>query len=282
MRPTDGAGETARPPSPPRRRIVTAALLLSAIVTVPLVSVARGREARTSTPPAALTAEGTTTTTAPIVPPPHCPSATNPPGSPYQVAVSATLKAQLTIVGLVTTQTKPAVMPHIVSDLCGLLLLPNESTTVTPSDTTFANPTLINIPTGAKIPPVQHDYVDLSLAAPSTATVAPQPASDGGLNLSITAEVETLAYEGTPGPSAPACTDGPVDVTLTTNAPGGMPLQGPLQDATATLVASGFTIPASTDTSTRCGIFGPQINYLLNLPNDHTTMVAKLHLSVSD
>jgi hypothetical protein len=225
---------------------------------------------------------GTTTTTVAVSPPPNCPSATHPPGTPYQVALTTTLTAKLTIVGLVTTQTMPAVMPHISSDLCSLLLLPGETSTVLPADTTFANPTLINIPTGAKTPPIEHDYVDLSLAAPSIATVSPTLAANGGLNISITAQVQTLAYEGTPGPQAPACEDGPVSVTLTTDAPGGQPLSGPLQNATATLVASGFTIPASTDTSTRCGIFGGQINYLLNLPNDHTTMVVHVHLSVSD
>ena len=142
--------------------------------------------------------------------------------------------------------------PHIASDLCGLLLLPGETSTVLPANTTFANPTLVEVPTGG-VPPIQDDEVNLSLAAPTLASVSPTPAANGGLNLTIKAQVQSDVFLGIPGPGVPNCQDGPVDVTLTTSAPGGQPVTGPLQNATATLVASGFTIPAVNDTSAACG-----------------------------
>jgi len=202
---------------------------------------------------------------------------------PYQVAVKASLTAQLTISGLATHTD--ALAPHIASDLCGLLLLPGETSTVLPQNTTFANPTLVEIPTGGQ-PPIQDDEVNLSLAAPTLASVSPTPAANGGLNLTIKAQVQSDIFLGIPGPGVPNCQDGPVDISLTTSAPGGQPVAGPLQNATATLVASGFTIPAVNDTSAACGgssmIYGLLINGELNLPNNHTTMTAIVHLSVSD
>ncbi len=243
-----------------------------------------GTATPSSTPAPAAPGADTTTTTVPVSPPPpppNCPTVTYPPGAPYQVVVSGTLSGALTIAGL-ATQGKPAFADDIEASVCGLLLLPNETSTIPPADIDFANPTSIIIPVSTPPPPEQHDYMDITPSAPSVASVSSQVAANGGLNLTINTAVETLAYLGLPKPSTPACEVGPVALTLSTAAPGGAPLTGPLQDATATLVASGFNIPASTDTSPRCGFYVNELNGLLNLPNDQTTMTATLHLSVSD
>jgi hypothetical protein len=281
---------------PRRRGAIVLALALSVSMAVAAVATtarlhsdATNSGAGRSTPARLTSGGGTTTTTVPLNPPPHCPGATNPPGAPYQVAVTASLTAKLRITGIAGLAPGTAASGnHIASDLCGLLLLPGETSIVLPQNTTFANPTLITVPlTGP--PYVQDDEVDLSLAAPTLASVAATPAADGGLNLTIKAVVETIVYLGVPSPVTPHCADGPVTVTLTTAAPGGQALTGPLQSATATLVASGFTIPPIHDTSAPCGgqgmIYGQLIDSELNLlpsGNDHTSMTAIVHLSVSD
>ncbi len=207
----------------------------------------------------------TTTTTVPITPPPSCPAATNPPGVPYQVAVKATLTAKLIDLWSRHWTQTPAVMhSHRVGPVRPACCCPVKRRPYC-REHDLRQPDADQVPTGAAQPPIQDDDVDLSLAAPTLASVSPTPAANGGLNLTIKAQVQTLVYLGIPGPGVPACEDGPVNVTLTTSAPGGKPVTGPLQNATATLVASGFTIPPVTDTSglaRRCTpIYGPPINY---------------------
>jgi hypothetical protein len=131
----------------------------------------------------------------------------------YQVAVKASLTAKLTIAGLATGTV--ATGDHIASDLCGLLFLPVRCRPHFRRTRLFADPTLIQVPTGGE-PEYQHDEVDLSLASPTLASVSPTPAANGGLNLTIRAQVQSDVHLGIPGPGVPSCEDGPVDVTLTT------------------------------------------------------------------
>lgn len=106
----------------------------------------------------------------------------------------------------------------------------------------------------------------LSPAGPITASIAPQPAPNGGLNLIVTAPVMAAVSVPEAGVS---CTLGPVMATLTTGTSGsltGQPITGSLNNASAAGVSSTFTVPAATPSTDCPADLIPSLNTLTGLP----------------
>jgi hypothetical protein len=207
--------------------------------------------------------------------PPTCPAATSPPGAPYGVQFSGVLTSTVTISK--TPLGFPLSVPNVLAAFCGLLQLgfdpatnsPTEVGTVTPANLVFA-------PAAAAVGLGRIPTIVLATAPSATSTPSVVSATDPRLNLSLSGSVATQSSL-----LGINCQIGPIALTLTTAAPGGVPLSGPLSAATATLVASGFTVPpvATTGTSGTCPNFlGTQINGLIGLPNPSTSLSANVTL----
>jgi hypothetical protein len=199
-----------------------------------------------------------------------CPAATHPgDGStqPYRLALRGTLAGTLSI----TKSPAGAItLPQIAGTFCGLLELPLEEASVTPSDLSI-NPVTVRI-ARANVP------ARIGGAGVTVGSVATSPAPNGGLNLTLAAPVEV-----TTGLLGVSCLL-PVDVSLATTAPGGSPLVGPLTDAHATVAQSGFAIqPAiSTGTGGTCPSYlADQVDHLLDLPNASTSSTVSVTLDIT-
>ena len=75
-----------------------------------------------------------------------------------------------------------------------------------------------------------------------------------------------------------------MDLKLSTEGAGGQPLTGPLADASATLVSTGFTIGGaqSTGSGGTCPDYlARQVDGLLALPNSHTSTSVQVTLDIS-
>jgi hypothetical protein len=205
--------------------------------------------------------------------PPNCPAATNPPGAPYGIQFSGVLTSSVTIAQ--TPLGFPLNLPDVTASFCGLLQLGFDTATNTPTEAGSVSPAnLVFSPAtaflgAAKIPTI---VVASSPSTTSTPTlVSPQ---DPRLNLSLSGSVASDT-----GLLGINCEIGPLALTLSTAAAGGVPLSGPLSGATATLVANGFTVPpvATSGTSGSCPSFvGSQIDSLLGLPNNRTALTASV------
>jgi len=181
------------------------------------------------------------TTRAAAASPPPCPAPTYP-TSPsdtkgYAAGFAATLSG-----GSLSINTH-FVVTGIGGSLCGLMSLPSLITTIQPQNAQFSSPglSLINTPPDLVNLP-SSVILHLSLVGPATANVI-GTAPNGGLELNMTTSVLTDATS-----LGLDCKLGPVSINLTTNAPGGAPLTGPLTNATATVVGTGFALPAVTGT----------------------------------
>jgi hypothetical protein len=198
-----------------------------------------------------------------------CPVATHPPDAahdPYQVTFSGTLSGALSI----TASPAGAVnLPSVTGTFCGLLELPLEQADVAPANLSIA--------------PVEAAIARATVPAAVVGTgqtvgsVSLTPAADNGLNLTLDAPV--AARTGLFGVECEL----PVSLALSTTAPGGSALVGPLDAAHAVVTESGFTIePAvSTGTSGTCpGYLATQVDGLLGLPNSATTTIQHVDLDI--
>jgi len=164
----------------------------------------------------------------------------------------------------------PITFPPISGTFCGLLQLPSETAVVQPANLGFA-------PFDAAFARAMVPAV-ISAMAPSVGTVAPTVASNGGLNVQLVAPIG--ARTGLLGVSCQL----PVDLKLSTEGAGGQPLTGPLADASATLVSTGFTIGGaqSTGSGGTCPDYlASQVDGLLALPNSHTSTSVRVTLDIS-
>jgi hypothetical protein len=199
-----------------------------------------------------------------------CPAATHPGNGstqPYRLAFTGTLAGTLRIT---KSPAGPITLPQITGTFCGLLELPLERASVAPHDLDLS-PVTVRI-ARANVPAhIGGDGVTVGLVGTS-------PAANGGLNLTLAAPVG--ARTGLFGVSCLL----PVNLRLSTTAPGGSPLVGPLTDAQATITQSGFAIgPAvSTGTAGTCPSYlAAQVDHLLDLPNANTTSTVGITLDVT-
>lgn len=203
--------------------------------------------------------------------PPNCPAATNPPGAPYGIQFSGLLTSTVSI-----SQTPlglPLSVPGVAAAFCGLLQLGFDTATNSPSEVGTVTPTnLIFSPTTALLGAAKIPTTVFASGPSATSTPTLVSPTDPRLNLSLSGSVATDT-----GLLGINCQIGPLNLTLSTAGSGGVALSGPLSGATATLVASGFTVPpvATTGTAGTCPSFlGSQIDSLLGLPNNHTALSA--------
>jgi hypothetical protein len=196
-----------------------------------------------------------------------CPKPTFPPHHPYQLAFSGSLAGHLSLTG---SPVGTINFPAINGTFCGLLELPSEEAIVQPVNLTFPP---IDVSFARALVPTAIMATD-----PSIGTVASQAASNGGLNVQLAAPI--AAQTGLLGVQCEL----PVHLTLSTEGAGGEPLVGPLSDATATLVASGFSIEGAESTGaggTCPSYLAQRINTLLGLPSSHTTTTVQVTLDIS-
>jgi hypothetical protein len=199
-----------------------------------------------------------------------CPAATHPgDGStePYQLAFRGTLAGTLSI----TKSPAGAIrLPQLAGTFCGRLELPLERASVTPRDLGI-NPVTVRIARAFVPARIGGDGVTVG-------SVGTSPAPNGGLNLTLAAPVAV-----TTGLFGVSCLL-PVDVSLSTTAPGGTPLVGPLTDAHATVAESGFAIQPAVSTGregTCPSYLAAQVDHLLDLPNTNTSSTINVTLDIT-
>jgi hypothetical protein len=143
-----------------------------------------------------------------------------------------------------------------------LINLPSQTAVVQPSNTILTvNGTTATL--GQAILPV-----NVAPDGPTTGGVLPQPAANGGLNLTIQAPVKNTTTQ-----LGVSC-DSHLSATLSTTPPGS-PLIGPLSNATATLALSLAIPPTSTTVTSTCPEFlANQIDPLIGIPLTPTTAIA--------
>ncbi len=196
-----------------------------------------------------------------------CPATTFPPGHLYQLAFTGSLTGHLS---LTDSPVGPITFPPISGTFCGLLQLPSETAVVQPANLGFA-------PFDAAFARAMVPAV-ITAMAPSVGTVAHTLAPDDGLNVQLVAPIG--ARTGLLGVSCQL----PVDLRLSTEGAGGQALTGPLRDASATLVSTGFTIGGaqSTGSGGTCPDYlARQVDGLLALPNSHTFTSVHVTLDIS-
>lgn len=219
---------------------------------------------------------------APPSPPSACPGPTSPPGARYTLAVHGTITGTLRVAHN-ANNPYPSIVPRISASFCGSLDVATETGIVPPSGIRFA-PAVMYVGyhkgTKGKVSFVQEYHLRFKPVGDAVAAVVRTgPAADGGLELTLSSEVDTTVSIG------PArCLDGPVHLRLSSEVRGGAAVTGPLQAASGTVAEAGFTIPAVPDNEPACvfGIpYGPTINALLELPAKDTQTSETIGLHVS-
>lgn len=210
-------------------------------------------------------------TAAPSVPPSQCPASQyppahypnptpsdpNPPGYhgpiPYEVPFTGTIAdGQITV-------PPNIVVPHIYAAICGLVQLPQLSGVILPGDVHFPPNTPNVYVAGLEALPVKVDFTANLIAG-----IAPTPAPNGGLNISITTSNATT--ESTLGMSCSVVLD---NVTFTTETSGtltGKPVTGPTEAGQAQAVSNDFPIPAVQPSPSCPPAIAATFNKLLGLP----------------
>jgi hypothetical protein len=169
----------------------------------------------------------------------------------------------------------PAVLvPHIFASVCGLVLLPYLSATIQPGNVHFPTDTPNVYVPGMKA--LEALPITLTFTAPLTSAIAPVPAANGGLDVSVTASNEgSTCSPSAPRTSCPATSLGMScsvvlnSVTFTTQTSGrltGQPITGPTKSGQAILVSNDFAIPAVQASSLCPPPVAYTFNKLLGLP----------------
>lgn len=185
---------------------------------------------------------------------------------PYLLAMSGTGS------GSVQITNSPAGPVHLSSvsfKFCGLLELPLNKPIIQPQNITFTSVT-------AHISRAVLSQT-IAGAAASSGGVLPQTGANNGLNLylidPIKAGTSLLGVQ---------CSI-PVDVDVSTASPGGVPLTGPLNNASATLSGTGFPVndTYSTGSGGTCPSYlASQVNQTLGLPNTSTSASVTVHINI--
>lgn len=151
------------------------------------------------------------------------------------------------------------VVPHVYAAVCGLVQLPELSGTIRPGDVHFA-PNSPNV----YVAGLEALPITVSFTQPLAATIAPQPASNGGLDIAI-----TTSNQATQSVLGMSCSVVLNQVTFTTRGSGrltGRPVTGPTAAGSAEVVSNDFPVPAVQPSASCPPAVAATFNKLLGLP----------------